>query len=150
MKNRNVTYSTVGDYQLPNLTLNQPRKQLNRYGRLRRTYLMNHRPVLYSTMLLNGSLYRKSGYSKKFLEAHREEITLHKAAKAAFDKAGMKKLPKVKELDAEFAERLTKKKAAYPDYRKARDEMQELMKAQKNVEMFFADNRSEQEQQQTR
>ena len=147
---RNVTYSTVGDYQLPNLTLNQPRKQLNRYGRLRRTYLMNHRPVLYSTMLLNGSLYRKSGYSKKFLEAHREEITLHKAAKAAFDKAGMKKLPKVKELDAEFAERLTKKKAAYPDYRKARDEMQELMKAQKNVEMFFADNRSEQEQQQTR
>lgn len=34
--------------------------------------------------------------------------------------------------------------------RKARERMQELMKAQKNVEMFFADNRSEQEQQQTR
>ena len=139
-----------GSYFLPNLTLNQPRKQLNRYGRLRRTYLMNHRPVLYNTMLLNGTLYRKSGYSKKFLEAHREEITLHKAAKAAFDEAGLQKLPKVKELDAEFAELLTKKKAAYPDYRKARDEMQELIKAQKNVEMFFADNRSEQEQQQTR
>ena len=54
---RNVTYSTVGDYQLPNLTLNQPRKPLGKYGRLRRTYLMNHRPVLYNTMLLNGSLY---------------------------------------------------------------------------------------------
>ena len=54
---RNVTYSTVGDYQLPNLTLNQPRKSLGKYGRLRRTYLMNHRPVLYNTMLLNGSLY---------------------------------------------------------------------------------------------
>ena len=54
---RNVTYSTVGDYQLPNLTLNQPRKPLGKYGRLRRTYLMNHRPVLYHTMLLNGSLY---------------------------------------------------------------------------------------------
>lgn len=38
----------------------------------------------------------------------------------------------------------------YPSYRKARERMQELMKAQKNVEMFFADNRSEQEQQQTR
>ena len=50
-----------GSYFLPNLTLNRPRKQLNRYGRLRRTYLMNHRPVLYNTMLLNGSLYRKSG-----------------------------------------------------------------------------------------
>ena len=54
---RNVTYSTVGDYLLPNLTLNQPRKPLGKYGRLRRTYLMNHRPVLYNSMLLNGSLY---------------------------------------------------------------------------------------------
>ena len=47
-------------------------------------------------------------------------------------------------------ELLKKKKAEYPSYRKARERMQELMKAQKNVEMFFADNRSEQEQQQTR
>ena len=54
---RNVTYSTIGDYQLPNLTLNQPRKPLGKYGRLRRTYLKDHRPVLYHTMLLNGSLY---------------------------------------------------------------------------------------------
>ena len=54
---RNVTYSTIGDYKFPNLTLNQPRKPLGKYGRLRRTYLMNHRPVLYNTMLLNGSLY---------------------------------------------------------------------------------------------
>ena len=54
---RNVTYSTVGDYQLPNLTLNQPRKPLGKYGRLRRTYLKEQRPVLYNTMLLNGSLY---------------------------------------------------------------------------------------------
>ena len=85
--------------------------------------------------------YRKSGYSKKFLEAHREEITLHKAAKAAFDEAGLQKLPKVKELDAEFAELLTKKKAAYPDYRKVRNEMQELVRAQKNVERFFAEEK---------
>ena len=54
---RNVTYSTIGDYQLPNLILNQPRNPLGKYGRLRRTYLKDHRPVLYNTMLLNGSLY---------------------------------------------------------------------------------------------
>ena len=35
--------------------------------------------------------YRKAGYSKKFLDTHREEITLHKAAKAAFDETGLKK-----------------------------------------------------------
>ena len=94
--------------------------------------------------------YRKAGYSKAFLEAHREEITLHKAAKAAFDEAGLQKLPKVKELDAEFAELLTKKKAAYPDYRKARNEMQELVRAQKNVERFFAEEKPAQENEQVR
>ena len=94
--------------------------------------------------------YRKSGYSKKYLEAHREEITLYKAAKAAFDEAGLQKLPKVKELDAEFAELLTKKKAAYPDYRKARNEMQELVRAQKNVERFFAEEKETTEKTPTR
>ena len=41
----------------PEPTLTQPRKPLGKYGRLRRTYLKDHRPVLYNTMLLNGSLY---------------------------------------------------------------------------------------------
>ena len=94
--------------------------------------------------------YRKAGYSKKFLEEHREQITLHKAAKAAFDEANLKKLPKVKELDAEYAALLSQKKAAYPAYRKARDEMQELKKAQKNVELFFAEEKDPKEKSQTR
>ena len=86
--------------------------------------------------------YRKAGYSKRFLENHRAEITLHKAAKAAFDDAKLKKLPKVKELDAEYSKLLTNKKAAYPDYRKAKDEMQELLRAQRNVELFFAEEKN--------
>ena len=94
--------------------------------------------------------YRKTGYSKVFLETHREEITLHKAAKAAFDEAGLQKLPKVKELDAEFSELLTQKKAAYPDYRKARNKMQELVRAQKNVERFFAEEKDTTEKTRTR
>ena len=57
MMNRNVTYSTIGDYQLPNLTLSQPKIPLGKYGRMRRNYLKQHHPVLYHTMLLNGSLY---------------------------------------------------------------------------------------------
>ena len=54
---RNVTYSTVGDYQLPNLTLSQPKIPLGKYGRMRRNYLKQHHPVLYNSMLLNGTLY---------------------------------------------------------------------------------------------
>ena len=87
-----------------------------------RTHIVNYartRPVY--------DAYRKAGYRKSFLDAHREEITLHKAAKTAFDEAGLKKLPKAKDLSIEYAELLKKKKEAYPDYRKARDEMQELM-----------------------
>lgn len=86
--------------------------------------------------------YRKTGYSKRFLETHRTEITLHKAAKAAFDEADLKKLPKVKALDAEYSKLLTEKKARYPDYRKAKEEMQELLRAKKNVELFFAEEKS--------
>ena len=81
--------------------------------------------------------YRKTGYSKPFLETHRTEITLHKAAKAAFDESNLKTLPKVKELDAEYSKLLTEKKALYPGYRKAKEEMQELLRAQKNIELFF-------------
>ena len=66
-----------------------------------RTHIVNYtktRPVY--------DAYRKAGYSKRFLENHRAEITLHKAAKTAFDEAKLKKLPKVKELDcSSFRER---------------------------------------------
>ena len=54
---RNVTYSTVGDYLLPNLTLHQPKTPLGKYGRMRLNFLKQQHPVLYNTMLLNGSLY---------------------------------------------------------------------------------------------
>ena len=94
--------------------------------------------------------YRKAGYSKRFLEIHRAEITLHKAAKTAFDDAKLKKLPKVKELDAEYSKLLTEKKAAYPDYRKAKNEMQELLRAQRNVELFFAEEKNTTEKTQSR
>ena len=94
--------------------------------------------------------YRKSGYSSKFLEAHREEVTLHKAAKAAFNESGLKKLPKVKDLNAEYSALLTKKKALYPEYRKARDEMQDIVKAQKNVELFFAEEKDSKQVEQIR
>ena len=94
--------------------------------------------------------YRKAGYSKRFLEIHRAEITLHKAAKTAFDDAKLKKLPKVKELDAEYSKLLTEKKAAYPDYRKAKNEMQELLRAQRNVELFFAEEKNITEKTQSR
>ena len=92
--------------------------------------------------------YRKAGYSKKFFEAHREEITLHKAAKQAFDDLGVKKIPKVKDLNSEYAELMAKKKAAYPEYRRLKEDAQELLIAKMNIESFYeADQKVSQEHQ---
>lgn len=54
-----IHYAQVGDYQLPLLTLPQTdsREPLGKYARMRLTYLKTQRPVLYSRMLLNGSLW---------------------------------------------------------------------------------------------
>ena len=53
----NLSYTQTGDYLLPNLTLHQPKNPLGKYGRMRLNFLRQQRPVLYNTMLLNGSLY---------------------------------------------------------------------------------------------
>ena len=89
--------------------------------------------------------YRKAGYSKKFFEAHREELTLHKAAKAAFDELGVKKIPKVKDLNAEYAELMASKKQAYAEYRKIRDEAQELAIAERNLSTLYKMEREEEQ-----
>ena len=89
--------------------------------------------------------YRKAGYSKKFFEAHREEITLHKAAKQAFDELGMRKIPKVKELSAQYAEILAEKKNAYTEYRKINAEAQELAIAERNIESLYEVEKKEEQ-----
>ena len=82
--------------------------------------------------------YRKAGYSKSFLEEHRTEIMLHKAAKAAFDELGIKKLPRVKELSLEYEQVLEEKKATYAEYRQVKKETQELWIAQRNIASLYA------------
>ena len=91
----------------------------------------------YSKTRSTYEAYRKAGYSKKFLESHREEITIHKAAKKVFDELPDKKIPKFKELSAEYEEVLSRKKAAYKEYREAKKEMQKYTIAQKNVSMLL-------------
>ena len=84
--------------------------------------------------------YRKAGYSKKFLSEHESEIILHKAAKQFFDEHGLKKLPTVKSLQAEYAQLLSEKKAMYADYQKAREDMRALQTAKANVDRILGDN----------
>ena len=89
--------------------------------------------------------YRKAGYSKKFLAEHESEITIHKAAKNYFDGLGFKKLPTIKALNTEYAELLAEKKAAYADYRKAREEMKELLTAKANIDRILELDKEQEE-----
>ncbi len=94
--------------------------------------------------------YRKAGYSKKFRAEHESEILLHQAAKKHFDGLGLKKLPTVKSLQAEYAALLTEKKSAYADYRKTRDEMRELLTVRANVDRLMGYDKQQQEAEATR
>ena len=78
--------------------------------------------------------YRKAGYSKKFAAEHESALLLHKAAKQFFDEAGLKRLPTVKSLQAEYSQLLREKKAAYGEYRQAREEMKEFLTVKANVD----------------
>ena len=58
-----ITYTRVGDYLLPNITLQEKPppdgygESLGRYARMRRTYLREHKPILYSCLLLREELF---------------------------------------------------------------------------------------------
>lgn len=91
--------------------------------------------------------YRKSGYSKKFFEEHRQEITFHQAAKKAFDELQVSKLPSRQSLYEEFHRLAVQKKKDYAEYRQVRKEREELLIAKQTVETILnIDKKKEQEQ----
>lgn len=53
-----LTYSRNGDYYIPDLALtSQPDKPIGKYGRMRKQYLKENRPTLYSSLILSEKLY---------------------------------------------------------------------------------------------
>ena len=53
-----LTYTRSGDYLIPDLSLTeQPQTPLGKYGRMRKNYLKEHRPVLWNSLLLSERLY---------------------------------------------------------------------------------------------
>ena len=60
MKNNNISYRRVCDYNIPNLTL--PSEETNiilgKWGMLHKDYLLHHKKVLFTTLLTQGKLYQ--------------------------------------------------------------------------------------------
>ena len=60
------TYRQEGDYLIPNLALpDEPEYQIGKHGRMRRSYLKEHRPILYTNLLTSGTLHRHLARSTK-------------------------------------------------------------------------------------
>ena len=53
------TYIQVGDVLLPDLSIGEvEQRPIEKYGRMRKRYLKEHRPVLYSNLFLSGTLFQ--------------------------------------------------------------------------------------------
>lgn len=61
MSNGNsISYRRVGDYNIPNLTLppEEANIRLGKWGMLHKDYLLNHKKVVFTTLLAEGKLWQ--------------------------------------------------------------------------------------------
>lgn len=71
----NIMYHQNGDYLYPVLKLNEDdMTPLNKYGRMRLRYLQEHRPGLYTRLLLTGKLYTDLKETQKAAQTQMERI----------------------------------------------------------------------------
>ena len=81
--------------------------------------------------------YKKSGYARKFLIEHEQEILIHRVAKQAFDERKLTKFPNVQTLQTEYEALMAQRKKDYTEYKTAKDEMRELLTVRANVERIL-------------
>ena len=67
-----LTYIHHGDYLYPNLIGDEKPVELGKYGRMRRTYLIEHRPVLLNRLVLSGTLFQHLAEINQTAEARLE------------------------------------------------------------------------------
>jgi hypothetical protein len=77
--------------------------------------------------------YKASGWNTDFYEEHRAEITLHRAAKAHFEKLKIKKLPGIASLKQEYAALVAEKRKQYVGYHETKDAVCQLLVAKGNA-----------------
>ena len=65
------------------------------------------------------------------------EITIHQAAKEAFNRLDGRKIPKIKELSEEYGRILSEKKKLYEEYRTAKKEMMDYQIAKRDIDEFL-------------
>ena len=70
-----LTYHRCGDYLLPDLGLtDEEQRPLGKYGRMRLNYLKEHRPGLFSSLLLSGKLMEQLHEIDKICNARLKQL----------------------------------------------------------------------------
>ena len=70
-----VTYTRMGDYELPNLQMPaQPEVTLGRYAQMRRRYLRDHRRILYTNLLTSCTLTAHLAETQRRAEEMEESL----------------------------------------------------------------------------
>ena len=80
------TYSDINGYLIPNLTISDS-PPLGKWGRMRRRYLKEHRPALYSSILLTGRLDQHLSEIDKACEKQMELLTKQMAQREGVTEA---------------------------------------------------------------
>jgi len=67
-----IDYIPVGEYLLPAIILRDPpdAEPLTKYGHMRRSYLKDHRPILYNQLLQQEKLYPHLRATQRAVEEH--------------------------------------------------------------------------------
>ena len=82
------TYRQVGDYLLPNLTIDESEQQpIGKYGRMRKRYLKEYRPVLYTNLLTTGRLDQHLAEIDEACEVRMELLTSQMAKQEGLTEA---------------------------------------------------------------
>lgn len=82
------TYTRVGDYLLPDLVIEEVELQpIGKYGRMRKQYLKEYRPALYSNLLTAGNLYRHMSEIDQACEERMDLLTRQMAKQEGVNEA---------------------------------------------------------------
>ena len=75
MVQNGITYRLAGDVYLPMIAVGgNPTKPLGKWGRMRRTYLKEHRSGTYTEMLLTGTLMQHLSEIEETAECRMEQL----------------------------------------------------------------------------
>lgn len=83
-----ITYTQVGDYLLPNLTIgDEPQPTYGKYGMLRKQYLKEYRKGTYASLLLSGKLSKHLAETDTLVKVFISRMVKEMAQKQGIDEA---------------------------------------------------------------